>query len=145
MKALLLLCLISFVGCMKSNGPEEVLKEFVDLRFEKELSKSDLEKYFAGDMLENITGLDEAALGNFSQNVEASKRKYTLDFKRCDEDKCFITYTLSYTTTAEASQKTSDVGVKVKKIAELRRFDNAWKIVGITDIKTFYDFNGESK
>lgn len=125
---------------MKKSGPDEVLQSYINDRFNKELTREDFKDYFAGEILQELEGLDEKVIGDLNEVKQAKKKKLAIDFKRCDEDKCFITYTLSYDASAKADASQTGVTVKVKKIAELRRLENEWKIFGITDIKTFYDY-----
>lgn len=141
MRYLLFAIFILAVGCVKPGGPESVLKEYVNKRFQNEVSKEDFKEYFEGEILEELENIDQKTVGDLNQINESKSKKLEIEFKRCDEDKCFLTYSISYSTAASANQMSTDVHVKVKKIAELRKFENKWKISGITDIKTYYDFS----
>ncbi len=138
MKYFILLLVLG--SCMKKSGPDEILQNYINDRFSKELEKEDFKDYFAGELLEELEGLDAKVIGDLNEVQKAKKKRLAIDFKRCDDDKCFITYTLSYDSTANAADSETKVVVKVKKIAELRRLENEWRIFGITDIKTFYDY-----
>lgn len=140
MKKIIALLLISLLSCVKSGGPEQVLKEYVNKRFSNEITKEDFKEYFDGELLSDFDQIDERALGELNQVNTSKSKKMEIEFKRCDEDKCFLTYSLMYSTSAQANEQTSDVQVKIKKIAELKKIENKWKITGNTDIKTHYDF-----
>lgn len=139
----ILICSIiafTFLSCVSENGPEYVLKSFIDQRFSGGVDKEDFSKFFAGELLEDIATLDESTIGKLNEVKDFKKYSYKMNFKRCDEEKCFLTYTLIFDATAISGKSNSRVRVKVKKIAELRRDDMSWKIHGISDIKTHYDY-----
>lgn len=137
---ILLLTFILLVSCVKTGGPEQVLKEYTNKRFNNELTREDFQEYFDGEILADFEVIDQKALGELNQINTAKTRKMDIEFKRCDEVKCFLTYSIVYSTQAESNNQTSDVQVKIKKIAELKKVEDKWKITGITDIKTHYDF-----
>lgn len=137
---ILLLTLIFLVSCVKTGGPEQVLKEYANKRFNNELTREDFQEYFDGEILADFEVIDQKALGELNQINTSKTRKMDIEFKRCDEVKCFLTYSIVYSTQAESNNQTSDVQVKIKKIAELKKIEDKWKITGITDIKTHYDF-----
>lgn len=135
-----ILALFLLTSCVKTGGPEQVLKEYANKRFNNELSKDDFKDYFDGEILADFEAVDEKALGELNQVNTSKTRRVEIEFKRCDESKCFLTYSIVYSTQANANNLSSPVQVKIKKIAELKKIDDKWKITGITDIKTHYDF-----
>lgn len=149
MKLLSILIISIFIfSCNKEKGPEDVLGSYVNKSFKGSIEKDDFKDYFAGDLLTEYEGLDEEVLGKLNKIKNQKKKSFKVNFQRCDQDKCFLTYTLIYeaeaagdaTVESNTSSFNSDVTVKVKKIAELRKIDNLWKIYGISDIKTHFDY-----
>ena len=65
------------------------------------------------------------------------KRNFKIISEKCSEEKCFMTYVLEYDVLT--AQKTRDFVSEVKKIAELQRINQEWKIANIDNIKTFID------
>jgi hypothetical protein len=132
---------------MKKKGPEATLKAYIDNRFSSEVEKDDFKNFFAGELLAEMEGLDEKSIADINAIKGQKKKSFKINFKRCDEQKCFLTYTLVYDTFAKAAVPEdsenvhqNNVRVKVKKIAELRKTEDVWRIFGISDIKTLYDY-----
>lgn len=144
-KLIISVILLGLISCVSNKGPEETLRSFVNNRFVSEVDKEDFKKFFAGELLSELEGMDEEAIKAFNSVKGQKKKSFKVNFKRCSDDKCFLTYTLVYDTTAQAldkqeNERSSGVTVKVKKIAELRKIEQSWKIFGISDIKTLYDY-----
>ncbi|OIQ18279.1 MAG: hypothetical protein BM556_08440 [Bacteriovorax sp. MedPE-SWde] len=147
---IVIITFVSFVSCTKNKGPESVLKSYIENRFSQKIEKSDFTDFFGGELLEEMNTLDNEAIGKLNQVKGQKKKSFKINFRRCDNEKCFLTYTLVFDTTAKAEVNSSgtneaDVRVKVKKIAELRKVEEKWKIFGISDIKTHYDYKTLNK
>jgi hypothetical protein len=144
--SLLLICFLTFISCVQNKGPEETLKSYINNRFSNEVEKDDFKKYFAGELLTEMEGLTEEAINKINEVKGQKKKSFKINFKRCTDEKCFLTYTLVYDTHAQATvgnpeaSHSNSVRVKVKKIAELRKIQKSWRIYGISDIKTLYDY-----
>ena len=140
MKKIFVFVLLSLiVGCFGKKGPDSVLKSYIDLRFSSGVKPESFSQFFRGELLEQMNALTDKDIERLN-NIGPGKRKFKLDYKRCEEKRCFLTYSLTYQAKAQAENEKSDVFVKVKKIAEMAEEDNEWKIVGISDVKTHYDY-----
>ncbi len=131
----LLLIILLLFSCTKKEGPEDVLSNFVNYRFEDNQSKAYLLERSSGDLYERIDGMNEEDLGKFL-NTNFEKKKFRIVLKQCEELKCFITYTLAYNT---LKQSKPDFRVEVKKIAEVVFVDGRWKINEVNNVKAYYE------
>jgi hypothetical protein len=58
--------------------------------------------------------------------------------KSCQENKCFLTYSISYKT---VSQDKDTFSSEVKKIAEIVFVQGRWLISDVSNIKTYHESN----
>lgn len=127
---------VFLVSCQKKNGAESTLMDFINYRFTSGQTKEKLLEYTAGKLHSLIEGMTEEEFEQFAKMEAAKKRKVEINFKNCEEEVCYLTYTVSYS---------SDVGgkeafkVDAKKIAELRKSQDEWKVADVSDIKSYYE------
>jgi hypothetical protein len=69
----------------------------------------------------------------FINNVQQNSFKVLS--KSCQENKCFLTYSISFKTTVESSHFQSEV----KKIAEIQLVDGRWLIAEVSNVKTYHE------
>lgn len=129
---------ILIIGCTATNfqNPETVLKEYVDYRFSKHQTRPHLLKYATAFLRQSIEEMTEKDFHDFKKTHNYKKRKFKINLKKCSGDQCHLTYTVTYDIIKENRNLYS---VEVKKIAELHRESNTWKIASISNIKTFLD------
>ena len=132
----LLLVFLLVFGCSKSESPEEKLQEFVDYRFQTNQSKDKLLSYLTGKLHSAIESMSEEEFGKFIENLKYKKKKFKIVLKKCSDEKCFITYVLSYT---QPVPKNPDFEVEVKKIAEMERVEDQWKISNVSNVKSYIE------
>jgi hypothetical protein len=132
----ILFALMLLVACTeKSLTPEGALKVYIDNRFDHKIESTELASYFTGAMLEKLSGMDEEDFTSFLNTKGLKKKKFKILSKSCEDQKCFLTYTLSYRSTIEGGDKFDS---KVKKVVELWQEATGWKIAEINNIKTFH-------
>ena len=141
-KLLPLLALLPIIfSCTKKSTPETVLREFVAKRFSESFSVNDFKEYLGGEILEEVTANDGEYIEKINETNKFKMGKFKVNAKRCIEDKCFLTYSLDYKAPYEGEENTeSNVSITVRKIAEMKKDQGAWKIFGITDVKTNFDY-----
>lgn len=133
----LIVCFI-LVNCSKKFGPEGILKKYIENRFEQNPSKDELLSTLTGKMFAELDGLSDEDFQKFYTNVKYKKRKFKILRKRCTGNQCFITYYIAY---LDYSESKKGVKTEVKKIAELSKIDDDWKIADVSNIKTYFEAN----
>lgn len=128
---------ISFISCTKPKGPEGVLREFVTIRMKNEnVGKEDTLKMLTGELLLQYQDMDEDTFNSFMANPKYKQKDFSIDSTKCANEKCFITYTLTYMTVDDTEKEfTTDV----KKIAEILKEGDLWKIAAVDTVKTYHE------
>ena len=134
-----LMLLLILLGCSTKNSPEECLTKFVTKRFAGESNKRGLLKYLSGPVYKQV---NEMSSDEFETFIDFSKRKLNkldIELKKCEENSCNVTYTISYNVKEKAGIQHK---VEVKKIAKIDLFDDGWRIVNISNVKSFIEAPG---
>mgnify|MGYP001141813607 CR=1 FL=1 len=123
-------------GCFKEKGAEETLSVFVNARFNGDLDRNEMGDYLSGQIKDSIMAMEEEDFDRFSDLSKLKKKKFKITHSNCSEEKCFITYIISYD---QYGDTTKDFRVDNKKIAEMIKIDKSWKIENVTNVKTYID------
>ncbi|MFN8369380.1 MAG: hypothetical protein U0T83_02010 [Bacteriovoracaceae bacterium] len=123
-KLIFMLIVIMTFGCSNKNlEPENVLKKYLELRFEKNPNKEELLKYVTGTLVDEV---------NNSQSLGSLElAKLQISSVKCEEGKCSIIYVI----TTKSDKEITDV----KKVATLIQENKIWKISEVDNIKTYHD------
>jgi hypothetical protein len=138
MKYLFILLLFLFVSCLATDlSPESALKDFVDSRIGKIIERDFVIERVTGKMLQSFENMSDEDFQKFAdmQNIKADSFKILS--KSCQENKCFITYSISYLTKGDT--KKTIFSSEVKKIAEMIKVENKWLIADVSNIKTYHE------
>lgn len=135
MKSLILILLL-LASCTKKESAEDVLAAFIKYRFNSYQDKPMLVEMTTGLLNEKISDMDEETFKLFTSTSDLKMRKYKVILSKCSEESCYLTYTLSYDESDEQGRKYE---TEIKKIAELSKVDDRWKISDVTNVKTFID------
>ena len=132
----LVIVLLFFQACAKKDiGPEDTLRDYIRYRFSKNQDKETLLKKTTGELYEDLNALDEKTL-NALVNVETYRRgSLRINLKKCKPTRCYITYTLAITKRKDGKK---DFEIEVKKIAQIEREGEVWKISKITELKSYF-------
>lgn len=129
---LLLLC-----SCVEENlTPEGALKDFVESRIGKVVTREYILERVTGQMKQSLENYTEEEFTKFADLRNVKKDSFKILSKSCQEKKCFITYSVGYQT---QSNDKSTFTSEVKKIAELLREENKWLIADVSNIKTYHE------
>lgn len=129
-------------SCTKKSSSEDVLKGYVKYRFSPAQSKDVLLEKTTGSLKDRISAMTEDEFKDFVSMEKFKMRKFVINLKRCSDDQCFITYTLSYDQYQDGQRKYEN---EVKKIAEIRKQEDGWKIADVSNVKTYIDSKEELK
>lgn len=135
-KLLFIVVALLVTSCFKEKGAEETLSAFVKERFEGALDRNEMADYLSGQMQESILAMEEEEFEKFSDLSKLKKKRFEITHSNCSEAKCFITYIVSYDQHGDSSK---EYRVDNKKIAEMMKEENSWKIENVTNVKTYID------
>ena len=137
MSKFILLSLFILTACMEDNKtPEAALKSMVESRMGKIVSREDILQQVTSPMKESIENMTEEDFLKFSDLKNVERSSFKVLSKSCQEKKCFVTYSLAYTTKTEGTAKFTS---EVKKIAEILNVDGKWLISDVSNIKTYHE------
>ena len=91
-------------------------------------------------MKDDVIAMNEKDFAEYINVDGLRKKRVNFLIKKCTEEVCYLTYTLSY---EKFNKDTKEFSVEVRKIAEMRKEDNKWKIVDISNIKSFFDMKAD--
>lgn len=132
------LLIFLLMGCFGSDSnPELLLEDFINKRLANTADKEYMLSITAGKLKSALIDMDENALAESNELKSFEKESFKVTHKQCTKVQCFITYILKYKNIDKAdNNKTLS---EVKKIAELQFIDDGWKIVEVTNVKTFFE------
>lgn len=137
MKILFLSLFLILTSCLKTEmGPEAALKDFVESRIGQVVDREFILERVTGKMLVSFESMSDEDFTKFSDMKNIKTDSFKILSKSCQENKCFITYSISYFTRNENKNQFSS---EVKKIAEMVLVDKKWLIADVSNIKTYHE------
>ena len=134
-----LVCLFVLLGC--NNGaetPEGLLKMFVADTVAGKVDRGYYQAYTSGELLKASEDLTDEEIEN-SKMPSLKKVKTKILSKNCESNRCIITYLVSYNTKSEKSDQGTSFATEIKKIAEVVKESDMWKLTSVKNIKTFHE------
>ena len=131
------LLLVSLCSCFEGNVTAAgSLRNFVKKASANSLSQEDYSDYAQGDLLERIMAMDEEEFKSYQEQTALDSVQLDILSENCTKNNCTITYLTKYTTkTSDGSNYNSEV----RKIAELEKFEEAWKVISVQNVKTYLE------
>lgn len=137
MKRISLLALFLLCACFEDNRtPESALKDFIDLRMGAVVSREEVLKRVTGAMKVSLESITDEEFNQFADLRNVERESFKVLSKSCQQNKCFLTYSLMYKTKQDDKAAYSS---EVKKIAEIQQEDGKWLIADVTNIKTYHE------
>ncbi len=137
MKLLAFMFLVVLASCMKSDlSPEAALKDFVDSRIGAVVDRDFVLERVTGKMLQSFENMSNLDFEKFANMKNIKSESFKILSKSCQENKCFLTYSVSYLTMTDNKTRFSS---EVKKIAEMVKSENKWLIADVSNIKTYHE------
>lgn len=138
---LMLSSLIILFSCTRgAETPEGLIKMFAKDVSTKKLDMDYYEKFTTGAMWKQISEMDEEEFQEKTRITNVENVKIKILSKNCENDKCIITYIVTYKTKSSSEKSFS---TEVKKIAEVHKSeDKFWKIAKVNNLKTYHESNG---
>jgi hypothetical protein len=126
-----------FVSCFGGQDtPEGALRDYVT-----KISKSKVDRDFyldrtAGKLKTAIENMDEEEFEDFNKLPNVKNAKVKVLSKTCDNDTCTLTYLVSYNI---YENNKNAFETEVKKIAEMEKEGDEWKITDVSNLKTYIE------
>ncbi len=137
MKLLLFSLLFLIVSCLEDNrSPEAALKDFIDIRIGNVVTRTSLIEKVTGKMRQSLENVTDDDFQKFADLRNVERESFKILSKSCQEETCFITYSISYKTKQDDKAAFTS---EVKKIAELNLVSGKWLIADVTNIKTYHE------
>ena len=119
------------------NNPEIVLRDFIQKQFSGKLTRQDVLKRTTGELFEEYSKMTDETFHSLFLQKKLAKKKVKINFKKCSELRCSITFSISYDVYDDKKIKDT---VETKKIASLLKGNkNTWKIEKIVNLKTYFE------
>lgn len=133
----LFLSLFFLASCLEDNrSPESALKEFIEIRIGNVVTRSSLIDKVTGKMRQSLVNVTDEEFQQFADLRNVERDSFKILSKSCQEETCFLTYSISYKTKQNEKNVFSS---EVKKIAELSLVSGKWLISDVTNIKTYHE------
>lgn len=142
MKIFVLSALLFLGSCLEDNrSPEAALKDFIDVRIGNIVTRASLLEKVTGKMRASLENVSDDEFQQFADLRNVQKDSFKILSKSCQQETCFLTYSISYKTktNAEGSTEKPAFSSEVKKIAELSLVEGKWLIADVTNIKTYHE------
>lgn len=131
------LSLFFLVSCLDDNrSPEAALTEFIELRIGTVVTRSALVGKVTGKLRASLESITDEEFQQFADLRNVQRNSFKILSKSCQQETCFVTYSISYKTKEDGKDAFSS---EVKKIAELNLVSGKWLIADVTNIKTYHE------
>ncbi len=135
MKNFLFCFLILLVAsCNQDEGPEQVLRSYINIRFQEKQNFDDLIAKTTGELRSNLKSLSDEERIKFDQSGQFKKNALKILSKDCSDKKCDITYIISY----ERKNQENPYKAEIRNIAKLVNEDGDWKISSVGGLKSYF-------
>jgi hypothetical protein len=133
---LILSLFLLFLGCLNQNhSPEDVLKNFVEIRIGNKVSRAEVMEFLTGKLKQSVESISDEEFERFSNLENVKKSSFKILSKSCQKDVCFLTYRLG----TEIKNSSGEFESEIKKIAELKLESGKWYISDVSNIKTYLE------
>ena len=137
MKYFLMVFLV--VACTKDiKTPEGLLAKFTEDITTKKMDRDYYSKYTTGKMKESIEKLTDEEFESYGNLSKVKNAKVEVLKKNCSGEKCALTYIVKYDYKSEGATE-KDFKSEVKKVANLVKIEDVWKIEDVSNIKTYHE------
>ncbi len=121
-------------SCNQDEGPEQVLRSYISIRFQEKQNFNDLLDKTTGELKANLKSLSKDEKAKFDQSSQFKKNALKILSKDCSEKKCDITYIISY----EKRNKENPYKAEIRNIAKLVNEDGEWRISSVGGLKSYF-------
>jgi hypothetical protein len=135
MKKIFLCLIVLFISsCNQDEGPEQVLRSYINIRFQENQNFNDLLDKTTGELKANLESLSKDEKIKFDQSSQFKKNALKILSKDCSDKKCDITYIISY----EKRGQENPYKAEIRNIAKLINEKGDWKIGSVGGLKSYF-------
>lgn len=138
-RLLVALSLVLF-SCNGPDTPEAALKDFINLRFKGGFDKESVLEKTTGELNGRISAMEESEFEEFAKVNLSDSYKLKVLLSKCEQAQCFLTYTLDYGMNESSD---SNARLEVRKIAELHKIEDTWKVADVSELKTHIEMKNQ--
>lgn len=132
------LLLFVTVSCNQDQGPEQVLRSYVSLRFQSGDNLKGLISKTTGELklnLESLRNMSKEDRAKFDQSSQLKKKALKVLSKDCSDKTCKISYIISY----EKEANGNPYNAEIRNVANMELVEGEWKIGSIGGIKSYFE------
>jgi hypothetical protein len=126
--------ILLIASCNQDEGPEQVLRSYISIRFQEKQNFDDLLSKTTGELKANLKSLSGEDRIKFDQSSQFKKNALKILSKDCSEKKCDITYIISY----EKKNQDNPYRAEIRNIAKLVNEDGDWRISSVGGLKSYF-------
>lgn len=132
-----LFVLVIALSCTKgADSPEGLIETFVKDVATKSIDREYYQKYTTGKFLAVVEDQSDEELEKNTRMAGVKKVNVKILSKNCNGDKCVLSYLVKYVT---ETKEESNFKSEVKKIAEVVKVDDYWKLANLKNLKTYHE------
>lgn len=139
MKIVICAFIISLLGisCTKDEKPEQVLRSYINMRFQENPNLSDLIKKTTGELEADLKSAlaDKEKWQNLDRSAQFKNKKLKILARDCGKQECRITYIVSY----QRESKENPYKAEIRNVANLKLVEGIWKIASIGGLKSYFE------
>ncbi len=131
---------LALISCNGPDTPEAALRDFINLRFKGGFEKASVLERTTGELYGRIEAMEESEFEEFAKVNLSDSYKLKILLSKCEETQCFLTYTLDYGMNESSD---SNARLEVRKIAELQKVEQTWKVADVSELKTHIEMKNQ--
>lgn len=129
--------LILLVGCTGAKSPRALLENVLSKRQSNSLTQDYMLSITHGPLRDEVASMSEEDYDKYASDLGVTQGHYKILSENCEsETKCTVTYILNYKSTENEEKIFSS---EVKKVASLEKVDGNWKLLDMSNIKTYHE------
>lgn len=125
------------MACNKgAKSPEGLIEMYVSDITTRSVDRDYFNTYTDGELLATVQELSDEDFKEFITVKAVKNARVKILTKNCTNDEnCSLTYLIKYDV---AGGGDSNFKTEVKKLAEVKKFDDVWKLLSVQNLKTFH-------
>lgn len=121
-------------SCNQDEGPEQVLRSYISIRFQENQNFKSLLEKTTGELRANLESLSDEEKVKFDQSSQFKKNSLKILSKDCSDKICNITYIISY----EKKNQENPYKAEIRNVAKLVNEKGEWRIGSVGGLKSYF-------
>lgn len=124
-------------SCTGAKSPKALLENVLSKRQNDSLTQEYMLDVTHGPLRDEIATMSKEDYNSYSSDLGITQGRYKILSENCESDtKCTVTYILTYKSTENDNKVFAS---EVKKVATLEKIDGDWKLLDMSNIKTYHE------